>query len=75
MRQALLKWGLPLKLYLDNGPAFRSHHLEEITASQGTAPVHSPPHVPQGRARRKILPYRQVPIFPRFRGLYPSGHK
>ncbi|CAO0821884.1 hypothetical protein DFAR_2710014 [Desulfarculales bacterium] len=29
MRQALLKRGLPLKLYLDNGPAFRSHHLEE----------------------------------------------
>ncbi|CAO0822020.1 hypothetical protein DFAR_2770041 [Desulfarculales bacterium] len=27
MRQALLKRGLPRKIYLENGPAFRSHHL------------------------------------------------
>ncbi|CAO0819660.1 hypothetical protein DFAR_2810038 [Desulfarculales bacterium] len=46
MRQALLKRGLPRKLYLDNGPALRSHHLEEITASLGIGPVHSPPYVP-----------------------------
>ncbi|CAO0819987.1 hypothetical protein DFAR_1260040 [Desulfarculales bacterium] len=32
LRQALLKRGLPRKLYLDNGPAFRSNHLNEITA-------------------------------------------
>ncbi|CAO0824522.1 hypothetical protein DFAR_680012 [Desulfarculales bacterium] len=41
MRQALLKRGLPLKHYRDNGPAFRSHHLEKITASLGIALVHS----------------------------------
>ncbi|CAO0822920.1 transposase [Desulfarculales bacterium] len=29
LRQALLKRGLPRKLYFDNGPAFRFHHLEE----------------------------------------------
>ncbi|CAO0823510.1 transposase [Desulfarculales bacterium] len=51
MRQALLKRGLPRKFYLDNGPAFRSHHLEKITASLGTALVHSPPDVPQGRGK------------------------
>ncbi|CAO0819786.1 transposase [Desulfarculales bacterium] len=48
LRPALLKRGLPRKLYPDNGPAFRSHHLEEITASRGIALVHSPPYVPQG---------------------------
>lgn len=51
LRQALLKRGLPRKLYLDNGPAFRSHHLEEITAALGIALVHSPPYVPQGRGK------------------------
>ncbi|CAO0820216.1 transposase [Desulfarculales bacterium] len=51
MRQALLKRGLPRKFYLDNGPAFRSHHLEEITASLGIALVHSPPYVTQGRGK------------------------
>jgi transposase InsO family protein len=35
LEQALLKRGLPRKLYLDNGPAFRSKHLEYVTASLG----------------------------------------
>ncbi|CAO0824303.1 hypothetical protein DFAR_570016 [Desulfarculales bacterium] len=38
--------GLSLKLYLDDGLAFRSHHLEEIIASQGIALVHLPSYVP-----------------------------
>ncbi|CAO0821236.1 hypothetical protein DFAR_2210044 [Desulfarculales bacterium] len=41
MRQALLKRGLPRKSYLDDGPAFRFHHLKEITVSLGIALVHS----------------------------------
>ena len=32
LEDALSKRGLPRKLYVDNGPAFRSHHLEYITA-------------------------------------------
>lgn len=51
LRQALLKRGLPRKLYVDNGPAFRSKHLEEITASLGIALVHSRPYKPQGRGK------------------------
>ncbi|CAO0823129.1 hypothetical protein DFAR_340012 [Desulfarculales bacterium] len=51
MRQTLLKRGLPRKLYFSNGPAFRSHHLEEITASLGITLVHSPPYVPQGKGK------------------------
>jgi transposase InsO family protein len=50
-RQALLTRGLPRKLYLDNGAAFRSLHLQEITASLGIALVHSPPYQPQGRGK------------------------
>ena len=51
LRQALLKRGLPRKLYVDNGPAFRSKHLQEITASLGIALVHSRPYKPQGRGK------------------------
>ncbi|MEJ2024452.1 MAG: DDE-type integrase/transposase/recombinase, partial [Deltaproteobacteria bacterium] len=47
--QALAKRGLPRKLYLDNGPAFRSRHLEYVTASLGIALIHSSPYKPQGR--------------------------
>ena len=49
--QALLIRGLPRKLYLDNGPAFRSKHLEYVTASLGTALIHSSPYKPQGRGK------------------------
>jgi transposase InsO family protein len=65
LRLALLKRGLPRKLYVDNGPAFRSAHLQEITASLGIALIHSKPYKPQGRGkierffqtvRRQFLP-------------------
>ncbi len=51
LKHALLKRGLPRKLYLDNGPAFRSKHLEDITASLGIALIHSSPYKPQGRGK------------------------
>jgi transposase InsO family protein len=51
LRQALLKRGLPRKLYVDNGPAFRSKHLQEIAASLGIALIHSRPYKPQGRGK------------------------
>jgi len=50
-RQALLFRGLPRKLYVDNGAAFRSRHLERICASLGIALVHTPPYTPQGRGK------------------------
>lgn len=51
LRYALLTRGLPRKLYVDNGAAFRSRHLEHITASLGIALIHSRPYVPQGRGK------------------------
>jgi transposase InsO family protein len=51
LRQALLTRGLPRKLYVDNGPAFRSLHLKQICASLGIALIHSKPYQPQGRGK------------------------
>jgi len=48
---ALAKRGLPRKLYVDNGAAFRSKHLEYITASLGITLIHSKPYKPQGRGK------------------------
>ena len=48
---ALAKRGLPRKLYVDNGPAFRSHLLAHATASLGIALIHSTPYQPQGRGK------------------------
>lgn len=49
--KALLKRGLPRKLYVDNGSAFRSHQLEHVCASLGIALIHSKPYQPQGRGK------------------------
>ncbi|MFQ6069926.1 MAG: hypothetical protein ACE5LC_05300 [Candidatus Aminicenantales bacterium] len=46
LRKALSKRRLARKLYVDNSPGFRSHHLAHITASLGIAWVHSRPFKP-----------------------------
>ena len=43
--------GLPRKIYTDNGAAFRSHHLEHVTASLGIALLHARPYKPQGKGK------------------------
>jgi len=50
-RGALATRGLPRKLYVDNGPAFRSRHLEKVCACLGIALTHTPPYTPQGRGK------------------------
>jgi hypothetical protein len=51
LEQALLARGLPRRLYTDNGAAFRSHHLEHVTASLGIALIHARPYKPQGKGK------------------------
>ncbi len=51
LRMAISKRGLPNKLYVDNGSAFRSHHLAHVTASLGTVLIHSKPYQPEGRGK------------------------
>jgi putative transposase len=48
---ALLKRGLPRKLYVDNGSAYRSRQLEYICASLGIALIHARPYKPQGKGK------------------------
>lgn len=49
--KALAKRGLPRKLYLDNGPSFRSHHLAHGCASLGIALIHARAYRPQGKGK------------------------
>jgi len=51
LEEALLTRGMPRKLYTDNGAAFRSHHLEHVTASLGIALIHARPYKPQGKGK------------------------
>jgi transposase InsO family protein len=51
LEQALQKRGLPRKLYVDNGAAFRSKHLMYVTASLGIALIHAGPYQPEGKGK------------------------
>jgi putative transposase len=51
MKQALLKYGVPFRLYLDNGQIFRSRLLLQVCARLGIQLVHTRPYQPQGRAK------------------------
>ena len=45
--KALAKRGLPRKLYVDNGAAFRSHKLAFTCASPAISLIHARPYKPQ----------------------------
>jgi len=50
-KKAAAKRGLPRRLYLDNGPAFRSHQLRLCLASLGVELIHCKAYVPQGKGK------------------------
>jgi putative transposase len=51
LQTALLKRGLPRKLYVDNGAAYRSRHLEHVCASLAIALIHAKAYQPQGKGK------------------------
>jgi len=55
LEKALLKRGLPRKLYVDNGSAFRSHQLEHVCASLAIALIHATAYQPQGKGKIERL--------------------
>ena len=68
-RQALLKRGLPRKLYTDNGSAFRSRQLEYTAAALGIALIHARPYTPQGKGKiERFNKTVQTQFLPCFKG-------
>lgn len=51
LTKALLKRGLPRKLYVDNGPAFSTQVLRHACASLGIALIHATPYQPEGKGK------------------------
>ena len=51
LKVALSVRGIPRKLYVDNGPAFRSHQLSYITAALQIHLIHAKPYSPQGKGK------------------------
>jgi putative transposase len=51
LEQAVRRRGLPKRLYVDNGSAYRSHHLELVCARLGITLIHARPYTPQGKGK------------------------
>jgi putative transposase len=52
-KQALLRRGIPQRLYVDNGAAYRSQHLALVCAKLGVALIHARPFQPQGKGKQE----------------------
>jgi putative transposase len=51
LQQAILRRGIPKRLYVDNGAAYRSHHLSLVCAKLGIVLIHARPYTPQGKGK------------------------
>lgn len=51
LKKALLRRGIPQRLYVDNGAAYRSRQLELVCARLGITLVHARPYQPQGKGK------------------------
>ena len=51
LRQAVLRRGLPVRLYCDNGAAFRSKQLEVVCAQLGVNLIHARAYHPSGKGK------------------------
>ncbi|MCC6528099.1 MAG: DDE-type integrase/transposase/recombinase [Polyangiaceae bacterium] len=51
LEQAVRRRGIPKRLYVDNGAAFRSKQLSVVCAKLGIALIHAKPYAPQGKGK------------------------
>lgn len=50
-KKALMRRGIPERLYVDNGAAYRSRQLELVCAKLGVTLIHARPYMPQGKGK------------------------
>jgi putative transposase len=52
-KQALLRRGIPQRLYVDNGANYRSQHLALVCAKLGVTLIHARPYQPAGKGKQE----------------------
>lgn len=55
LKKAILRCGVPEKLYVDNGSVYRSQHLARICGELSIHLIHSRPYKPQGRGKVEVF--------------------
>lgn len=53
LKQAIMRRGLPKRLFVDNGSAYRSHHLALVCAKLGITLIHARPYAPQSKGKQE----------------------
>jgi transposase InsO family protein len=53
LQQAILRRGVPKRLYVDNGAVYRSNHLSLVCAKLGITLIHARPYLPQGKGKQE----------------------
>jgi putative transposase len=53
LKQAILRRGVPKRLYVDNGAVYRSNHLALVCAKLGITLIHARPYQPQGKGKQE----------------------
>lgn len=51
LKQAIMRRGIPVRLFVDNGAAFRSQHLELVCAKLGITLIHARAYHPQAKGK------------------------
>lgn len=53
LKQAVLRRGIPKRLFVDNGSAYRSHHLHLVCAKLGITLIHARPYHPEAKGKQE----------------------
>ena len=51
LEQGICRRGIPKRLYVDNGAAFKAQHLALVCAKLGITLIHARPYTPQGKGK------------------------
>lgn len=74
LKKAVLKFGVPVRLYCDNGAIYSGEHLQRISGELGFHLIHSRPGEPQGRGKvEKLFQYVDRSFKPEAYALIASG--
>jgi transposase InsO family protein len=53
LKQAVLRRGVPKRLFVDNGAAYRSHHLSLVCAKLGITLIHARAYQPESKGKQE----------------------
>lgn len=74
LKRAILRYGIPQQIYVDNGAIYSSRHLERVCAKLTIRLTHSKPYRPQGRGKiEKFFRYVDQSFLPEAEALIRKG--